>query len=263
MWLINRQNTTSVEHFLSNGFVGPIKIFNNEECCKIEKYFNEMSTPEPADWYKGYAINDHFIYRLAIRPDILKILKLLLGDNIILWGARLITKKPGEIHAWHTDIECAQNSGSYATVWIGLSNCSKKTSLKLMSGSHKFNKNIQEIRYEKNLSRKKITDKEITDIAGEFDKTSRLITPKIKDGEAIIFHGKIWHGSFNSSRETRKALLFQYASSDSIIRMPDFKQLDWPFIFKDYPLPPVLLISGTAPAGINRLVPPPAPGTCN
>ena len=263
MWLINRINTTTVDHYSANGFLGPIKIFNNKECREIEKYFNEESRPEPADWIKGCAVNDYLIYKLATKDSILQILKRLLGDNIILWGARLVTKKPGRIHAWHIDIECTQHNGSYVTVWIGLSNCSKRTSLKLVSGSHKFNKNIQEIRYEKNLDRKKLTDKEITEIAGEFDKTSRLITPKIKDGEAIIFHGRMWHSSFNSSRGTRKALLFQYASSDSIIRMPDFKQLDWPFIFKDYPLPPVLLISGAAPAGLNRLVPPPLPVTCN
>lgn len=263
MWLINRINTTTVEHYSANGFIGPIKIFNNKECREIEKHFNEESLPEPADWIKGCAITDYFIYDLARNPAILKILVSLLGDNIILWGAKLITKKPGEKHEWHTDIECTQFNGAYVTVWIGLSNCSKKTSLIFVSGSHKFNSPIQKIRHEKNIERKKLPDREIVKIANVFDKKSGLVSPTIKDGEAIIFHGRIWHSSFNSSKKPRKALLFQYASSDSIIRMPDFKYLDWPFIFKEHPLPPVILISGSAPAGINCLIPPPVPDNCN
>jgi hypothetical protein len=81
----------------------------------------------------------------------------------------------------------------------------------------------------------------------------------VSDGEALIFDGRLWHGSYNAlEKETRLALLLQNAKADRPVRIHDPKQLEWPFRFLESPRPPVVCVSGQGDGSINRLVPPPA-----
>ena len=77
------------------------------------------------------------------------------------------------------------------------------------------------------------------------------------DGEAVVFDGNLWHSSNNVSTGTRHALLLQFATSDTMIRIPDLNYLDWPFFHFTLPRPPCLLLRGSAEMGVNRIVPAP------
>jgi hypothetical protein len=84
---------------------------------------------------------------------------------------------------------------------------------------------------------------------------------EMTDGDALFFDGRLWHGSHNVSGKARRALLLQYAPPDNPIRIPDLKFLDWPFKLLEAPRPPCLLLRGRDTAGVNRIVPPPVPGS--
>jgi mannose-6-phosphate isomerase-like protein (cupin superfamily) len=91
---------------------------------------------------------------------------------------------------------------------------------------------------------------------------SELVKPDMGNGDAIFFDGRLWHGTDNRNRSgERLALLLQYAAANRPVRIPDLRQLDWPFRFVSEPLPPVILVRGTDGAGGNRLVPPPPPAS--
>lgn len=49
----------------------------------------------------------------------------------------------------------------------------------------------------------------------------KLSYPKIKDNEAFIFWGDIWHKTFNYSNKTRKSLLLQFTELGNTIKIPE------------------------------------------
>jgi quercetin dioxygenase-like cupin family protein len=89
---------------------------------------------------------------------------------------------------------------------------------------------------------------------------AEVVTPQLNNGDAIVFDGRIWHASINDRRAgTRTALLLQYASADTPIRMHNDSKLEWPFEFVRSPEPPTIVVHGSVSAGNNRLVAPPTP----
>ena len=79
------------------------------------------------------------------------------------------------------------------------------------------------------------------------------------NGDGILFDGRLWHSSVNAnSSGVRFALLLQYATPDTVIRIPDPTVLEWPFRFLDSPRPPAIIVQGTSRNTLNRLVAPPA-----
>jgi mannose-6-phosphate isomerase-like protein (cupin superfamily) len=96
----------------------------------------------------------------------------------------------------------------------------------------------------------------------ETEPDASLVQPDMTDGDALLFDGRLWHGSHNSrSRGRRVALLLQYAAADCPVHIPDFGQLDWPFRLRTDPRPCAVLVSGTDWRRANRLVPAPPPAT--
>jgi mannose-6-phosphate isomerase-like protein (cupin superfamily) len=246
------------ENFLREGFVGPIPIFTSTQCELIIKHDRYGESLDPMDWEKGIAATDKFYYDIAIRPTILLILKSLLGENVILWGAKVIVQNAGQIHPWHTDIETSTPNGHCVSIWVGLENTNESSTLQIISRSHKLGKPIQQMAQERNYRRGEASSDLILGWAREQEPLAEIVHPIISEGEAIIFDGDIWHASFNNQTENyRTALLLQYSDTDTAIRIPDYKQLEWPFRFKSWPKPPTILISGKSTSTKNRLIPPP------
>jgi uncharacterized RmlC-like cupin family protein len=162
------------------------------------------------------------------------------------------------VHPWHTDIESSATAGTALSVWIGLEHTDRDSSLLVVPHSHDFGVSVQEVRNKHGRSRAEVTDADVTRWARERDGRSGVMKAEITDGEALFFDGRLWHGSYNGHRETRRAVLLQYATPDTPIHIPDFNYLDWPFRRFLTPRPPCVMISGSARASDNRIVPPPS-----
>lgn len=239
--------------FEQRGFVGPISIFDLRECRRLRNLLKFL--PTPAIWSKGHAASSRLMYILASRRSILDRVALLLGNDFMLWGARVAHRKPGQAHPWHTDIETATEHARSVTVWIGLKNTNQQSSLQLIAGSHRFGHCFQESAKEKGKTRGQATTQDVIHWAKQRNPSSQLSQPEITDGHALFFDGRIWHGSINTnSHDTRTALILNYATPDTRIRMPDFSVLDWPFRFIDTPHPPCIMVRGSSPEGVNELV---------
>jgi len=79
---------------------------------------------------------------------------------------------------------------------------------------------------------------------------------EMSDGEALIFDGNLWHCSHNVPPDPAIALLLQYATPDTMIRIPDLHYLDWPFIHFNQPRPGMSLLRGSGSANVTA-----SPGT--
>jgi ectoine hydroxylase-related dioxygenase (phytanoyl-CoA dioxygenase family) len=114
------------------------------------------------------------------------------------------------------------------------------------------------VAHSKGYKRGEATTDMVLSWARELDPDAALQIPDIQDGDAIIFDGRLWHGTNNTRSEgTRTAILLQYASASRPVRMIDFERLEWPFQYVAGPRPPVLVVAGTGDAAINRIVEPP------
>lgn len=245
------------EQFDEQGFIGPFRILTKDECEEAGRRIRIR--PEPMVWYKGNAASCWSYYQLASRDDILDLVRSLLGQDVLLWGAQLVRKKPGVVHPWHTDVEPSGKVGRAVTVWMGLHNTNRDSSLQLLSFSHRFEASLEQVVYQAGKSKSDVTTGDVRTWALQRDSRSRVERFDVSDGDALLFDGKLWHYSENGNLTgTRAALLLQYATPDMAIRVPAKDGYDWPFRFsKDRA--PCIVLSGVDRFGVNDTVPPPAP----
>ena len=244
--------------FARDGYLGPLPLFTRAEVRRIAGCLRREDHPAPADWPKGRAVHERFLYELAVHPPLLSRVRELLGDDVVLWGASTVAYGPGARHAWHTDIESSAPGGRFVTAWIGVEHTSHESALQLITGSHRLGLSLQEARVERGLERGLATAEDVLALARLRDPAARLLHPDMGDGDALLFDGRTWHGSHNARRSgTRVALLLQYASAEEAVLIPDPHRLDWPFRFREAPRPAVILVSGSDRHGRNRIVPPP------
>ena len=69
--------------FKRRGFIGPVQLLTPLECRSLMAYLGGRR-PRAAEWQKGGAVTDWFLYRAAANPRLLELLRLVLGDDIIL-----------------------------------------------------------------------------------------------------------------------------------------------------------------------------------
>ncbi|WP_176730414.1 cupin domain-containing protein [Devosia insulae] len=233
------------------GYAGPVAVFDAEECARILSGLRAEPGKPPA-WFKGWAASSPAFHRVGSDPRLLELVRPALGDDIVLWGASLIVKAESDIHPFHTDVESMAPDGGFVTVWIGLENTDRSSGLKFVPGSHRYGITMQELNHRVGVTRDASTDETTLAAARQYDAAARILQPEVHDGEALVFDGRVWHGSHNQTKAVRTALLLQYARPDRPVRMP--KTFSWPIAFHERKKPPVVVVSGTGQPAVNRIV---------
>lgn len=247
----------------TNGFLKPERLLNQREAstllAQLKKRVasNARWTQAQRQWGKNNAVSSRDFFDIATDKRIIDKLVGLLGNDVMLWGAELVIKKPGKAHPWHSDIE-SWNDGRFVNVWIALQNVGTKSNLRAISGSQRFGLTVQQMRSEYGVDRTTLSDEKILEWAQQRNKDSELIEFEMTDGDVLFYDGRIWHASQNFSDSTRVALLLQYATPESIIKIPDYSQLDWPFRYYEE-RPPCLIVAGKDTANANSIVHAPPP----
>ena len=256
--MINSTESTEIDRFAEKGYLGPIPVLTNQECRRFWKATRHAVYDRRLDWIKSLATTSRPLYELAIHPKIVDIVAQLLGDNVMLWGASIESRKPQAIHPWHSDIESALYPQSTVSVWIGIEFVTRESSLMFVPYSHKFGLTFQEERNQRSMDRNDVSKSDVDAWSVERDGRSGVIVPNMSNGDALFFDGQLWHGSQNTSARKRHAILLQYSTPSTEIRIPDLSSLDWPFTFLDQPRPPCIMISGSSSGADNRYVSPPS-----
>ena len=242
------------DQFAEQGYLAPIRVLSSRECRRFLSAATDPRTPPPLDWYKGHAASSRAFYKIGTYPPIIDVVTALLGEHVMLWGADIVDRPPDAVHSWHTDIESSNPSGGTVSVWIGLEGTTRDSSLLVIPYSNRFGITVQEVEDRLGKSRDDTTNDDIVRWGRERDTRSQLVWLAMTDGEALFFDGRLWHGSHNVSRKTRRALLLQYATPGTSIRIPDPNHLDWPFHPLKLPRPACLMVSGNDATGVNRIV---------
>ncbi len=240
--------------FARTGVVGPLRVLPAEETPQLLAALRDAEAP--LDWMKGWAASSEAYYRIGTNPTLLDVIGELLGSDVMLCGANLIERDPGQDHEWHIDVHLAQAGGSAVTVWIGLENTTPETSLDVVPGSHRIGTSPQEIAVSRGTTIGKGNDR-VLGWAQEHDPEASVVRVGATDGEAVIIDASVWHGSLHAGDTTRVALLLHYATPDKPVRLHGAGH-DWPYEFVEDPLPPCVMVSGEDRFRRNRIVPPPA-----
>ena len=247
-----------VATYREEGFLGPVGVMSPDEASEVLRRLDSATAPA-LNWSKGMAASRRLIYDIATRPAILGPVGDILGPDVVLWGASVVIAAPGHIHPPHVDIETSDPAARAVSVWIGLENASRETGLRFVTRSHRFGYPVQRAAADAGRRRGEYDESELLGWAMSRDASSHLVVPEVADGEAVWFDGQLWHGSRNDADRTRRALLLQYASADTPIRIPDLSNLEWPFRSLDAPRPPCVVVQGEADSSTNLIVPPPPP----
>jgi mannose-6-phosphate isomerase-like protein (cupin superfamily) len=248
-------------HFERDGYLGPVPILDEQECRTLTEYLERPDVPEPPDWEKARAVRERFLYDIATRREIVEPVADILGSEVVLWGVNAVRRVPGQVHPWHSDIESYDPEGGFVSVWIGVENTSRESSLQLIRGSHRLGHTVQQARGDDGLARDDATPDAMLAIARRHDPDAELVTPEMTNGDALFFDGRLWHGSDNRRGDgDRVALLLQFAAADRRVRIPDWDALDWPFRYLEDREPPTILVHGTGRGNVNLLVAPPPRG---
>jgi len=240
-------------NFRNNGFYGPISLFSSEKIRRILKLISN-NQPAPMDWKKGHAVTSYNYYSIATDNKIINIIRSLLGEDIILWGASILFHNSKNLNCWLTDFETHSPNAQSVSLYISLESAIDNLNLKLLTGSHKFGKSFQETFVKS--SNKELLDKELLEWARLKKANSLIEEISLSSGEACMLDGRVWYNIH--LQHNTIALLFQYAKPDTSIRIPNYDSKKWPPIFKTIPKPPCLIISGNARKSQNRILPPPA-----
>lgn len=188
-------------------------------------------------WYKSTHEKSKRVAELAKNPEILRVVKKFIGDDILLWGSHFIHQKPGGVHSWHADVEHMNWDG--VTVWVGLKNLSPKSSISVMSYTHEFG--ISPPSYSESTSSEE-SEKKVLDAAKKLDSRCELKTFYLEVGDFIVWSGKAWHATRNESDLIRHSIILQYSRSNAKVRIPmtySYPNTQWSTI-----KPPCLQISG-------------------
>ncbi len=238
-----------LSQFAMEGWVGSFPLLNgqgvkhaSEIASRVKDKFvmaSQMSPKRP--WFKSMHAYIPEFCDITCHPAIVNRVKAILGRDVLAWGLCITTRKPGQVHRWHVDVEHRRWQG--VSVFLGLKGMSRESTLKVISHTHKIDATPQALSVNK--------DESVLKKAQECQPDSRLVAVDLKEGEFFIFDGPLWHGSANAAGQTRMAMVIQYCRPSARVEMP----LNWNEPIKWGSVsPPCVLVCGEDHYGINRLV---------
>lgn len=181
--------------------------FRRKNLLRTQRQNNAFSQ---SPWHKSMHAYLPSFCEIASHPAIVSRIVSVLGRDVIAWGVGISTVRPGQRHRWHVDVERQRWPG--VTIFLGLKDISQKSSMKVISGSHRIAPSPQMIGVD--------DDVDALATSRRLDPRSELVTVAIKEGEFFIFDGRLWHGTHNTSWKWRSAVIAQYARPDAPIAIP-------------------------------------------
>lgn len=234
-----------INSFNSKGFAGPFKLLEKKDCQKVLS--EDLIPNSKMTWIKSAHEKSKIVRNLSKNIIIIKKIKEILGEDILLWSSCFINQKPNSTHGWHVDIEHIFWDG--VTVWCGLKNLNNLTPLSIITHSHLINLIPQELK-QKNIDTN--NDDEILKYAKMHNTKCELKKLYLNEGEFIIWKGKLWHNTHNFNKKNRYSIILQYTKPEYQVKIP--KKYNYPTIEWSEHKPICLLVNGKDEFKKNKLL---------
>jgi len=241
-------STEELRQFQEQGYLGPYSLLEVDELSQILKscYYSFPNLLLPSTLARHSVVKE--MAELSMQHQFVSKVKALIGKNVLLWGSQVIKQNPFHRHRFHQDAEFAFIDG--VAVWMAVKNVIPSECFYIITGSHLLNTSPQELSKKEGIN---LNDpKAVEAAAKKISPDCRLLHVPITDGQFILFHGKLWHGTNNPTAQPRFAFNFRYSTPSDQVRISANGELPNTTWRKQKPV--CLLISGQDHFRINRLL---------
>ena len=200
-----------------DGYIKPIDIFGIDEMTDIRRFFDDILARTLQSGRNSYAIvSAHMkygrVYDLLTDPRMVAVVKDILGENVIGWGAQFFCKMPGDnkIISWHQDASFWPLSPSKTvTAWLAIDDADiENACMRFVGGSH----HLGHITYRFSEDAEQSVLNQTVDQA---EQLGPVIYDALKAGQISLHSDLLLHGSDkNNSTRRRCGLTLRYCSAD-------------------------------------------------
>jgi non-heme Fe2+,alpha-ketoglutarate-dependent halogenase len=208
-----------VERFNRDGYVKPFRIFDDAEAADLRAYFDRLLAKILAAGGNSYSISTAHakygrVYDVLTHPRIVRLVKDLLGENVIAWGSHFFCKMPndGKTVSWHQDASYWPLTPTKAvTAWLAIDDADRGNAcMKFIPGSHHYGHLTYKLSED---SESNILDQTVENAEG----IGPPVFDELKAGECSIHSDLLLHGSeANTSDRRRCGLTLRYCSAEVV-----------------------------------------------
>ena len=139
------------------------------------------------------------------------------SKSVQIFHEHIFIKEPGtqKETPWHQDMPyyCVDGTDT-GSFWIPLDEVDKENNLKLILGSHKWQKLIRPTKWSNNQSWYQ-DDSSFMDLPSSEEFEKNILIPELKLGDAVLFNFKTVHGSTgNNTSKSRRAFSMRFIGDD-------------------------------------------------
>jgi hypothetical protein len=204
-----------VQHLDDFGFAGALPGPLGGAVPAVPRELSDPRRVAPLDWPKGCAVTSraYFESREPSRGHVGSS-STVSATHVMLFGACILTQKPGADHPWHSDMETSGPVGKTLSVWIGLENVDGP--MQFVASSHAFGATVQEVRQRRGVKAEGRDGGHCARVGQAARPARRADDAAVRVGEALAFVGQAWHHSRNrgNGRSAGRCFL-QYATPET------------------------------------------------
>jgi len=219
-----------IEQFNREGYLKPVRIFDDAEATSLRAYFDRLLMKVLADGGNSYSISTAHakygrVYDVLTHPRIVALARDLLGDNVIAWGSHFFCKMPadGKTVSWHQDASYWPLTPARAvTVWLAIDDADRENAcMKFIPGSHHYGHLTYKMSED---SESNILDQTVENAEG----IGAPVYDELKAGECSIHSDLLLHGSeANTSARRRCGLTLRFCSADVVAGLGWYEKGIW------------------------------------
>ena len=221
---------TQIEKFNREGYLKPIRIFNQTEAAELRAYFDRLLARVLAEGGTSYSISTAHakygrVYDVLTHPRIIAIVADLLGENVIAWGSHFFCKMPrdGKTVSWHQDASYWPLTPAHATtVWLAIDDADRGNAcMKFIPGSHHYGHLTYKMSED---SESNILDQTVENAEG----IGQPVYDELEAGECSIHSDLLLHSSeANNSNRRRCGLTLRYCSAQVVAGLGWYEKGIW------------------------------------
>lgn len=203
----------------TQGYIGPFDAFGPDEIKQHRDFLDEKIIKNLAN-EKGYFSNVHVfsktVFQVITQEAILGGVKQIVGDDVLLWKASFVPKRPNEVSdtvRWHQDSHFREmHPYNAVVVWLALDDITLENGcLEVLPGTHWHD--VPHIESSNSFFQAEADTR--------FFKTSPTEKLICRAGQFFIFNERIIHKSdINRSDKKRIAMVGRFAGTNVFIQSP-------------------------------------------
>lgn len=212
-----RLTPEQIRFYNENGYVMPIRIFDDQEIAEHRRYFDRLLEKHTREGGDSYSLRRMQVYcqplwDIITNPKILDCVEDILGPNIVAWGSQYFCKLPGDGKpvSWHQDASYWPLTPAHTvTLWLAIDDADRENGcMEVIPKTH----TLGHLEFDMSgADENSVLPQKIKGI----EQYGAPVCFELKAGEISLHADMLVHGSEpNNSNRRRCGLTVRYAAAD-------------------------------------------------